>query len=47
MNNLLYHIVYIVMLLSFFTLSIQGPTLKDKVLGLLITCVNALIFFRG
>lgn len=46
-NNFYYNIVYIIMLSSFFTLSMQGITLKDKVLGILITLVNALIFWRG
>jgi len=37
---------YFLMLISFFMLSIQGPTLKDKVVGVLIFGVNALIFWR-
>jgi len=35
------------MLISFFGLSIQAPTPKDKAIGFLITALNALIFWRS
>lgn len=43
---MIYKIVYVIMLLSFGFLSCTGPTLKDKVLGGLLTAANALIFWR-
>jgi len=41
-----YHIVYVVMLLSFGYLSVTGADLKAKAIGILCLLVNALIFWR-
>jgi len=43
----MYYIVYSIMLISFFGLSLTDPTIKGKCLGILLTVVNALIFYKG
>lgn len=46
--NLSYYVIYSIMLVSFFTLSIISmPTLREKAIGILITLVNALLFWKG
>lgn len=42
--TILYRICYWVMLAGYLGVSIQAPTLKQKVIGLLLTIVNGLIF---
>jgi len=44
---MLYYILYPTMLISFFILSMTAPTPKEKAIGILITMVNALLFWRG
>lgn len=47
MTGKLYWIIYIMMVGSFFTLSMSTmPTWKDKAIGLLLTIVNGLLFWK-
>ena len=46
--NYLYYPIYGTMLLTYAILSVTAmPTPKDKLLGILLTIVNALIFWKG
>ena len=44
---MIYKFFYWIMLLSYFVLSIQGGTVRMKVLGFVLTIANALIFWKG
>jgi len=41
-----YRIILTIMLSSYLYISIQGSSLRMKLIGLLLTVVNALIFWR-
>ena len=46
--NYLYWILYVSMLVIFLTLSLTSmPTPKEKLIGVLITMLNALIYYKG
>ena len=48
LSNLIYWPVYITMLGTFLTLSLTSmPTPREKAIGLLITIVNALLYWKG
>jgi len=44
--NIIYKIAYYIMIISYLILSIYSPTLKGKLIGFLLTIVNALIFYN-
>jgi len=44
--NIIYKTAYYIMIVSYLILSIYSPTLKGKAIGLLLTIVNALIFYN-
>lgn len=47
-NNIFYWITYVTMLIAFLTLAmITMPTPREKAIGILITLVNALLFWKG
>lgn len=46
MKNLDYYIAYLLMVLSYSYLGITGPDLKSKLIGILLTIANGLIFWR-
>ncbi len=43
---MIYQIFYIVMLISYAGLGIMSPTIRLRVIGLLLVVVNGLIFWR-
>lgn len=46
--NNLYWPIYIIMIVTFLTLSLFSmPTPREKAIGLLITVVNILLYWRG
>jgi len=46
--NYLYWAIYGIMIASYATLSVTSmPTPKDKLIGILLTVVNALLFWKG
>jgi len=46
--NKIFWIVYITMIVCFAILSVTSmPTPREKVIGILITIVNALLYWRG
>ncbi len=44
---MIYWILYIMMLIGFTGLGVLSPSVKFKVIGLLLAIVNGLIFFKG
>ena len=44
---MLYWILYVMMVVGYFGLAVAVPTLRMKIIGLLLTTVNALLFWRG
>jgi hypothetical protein len=46
LNDKVYLILYVIMLGCFLILSTNMPTLRMKTIGLLITVVNALLYWR-
>lgn len=44
---MMYKIAYITMLISYAYLSFQSVDLKTKILGILLTIVNGIIFWKG
>ncbi len=48
LSSYLYWPIYIIMILCFLALSLTSmPTPREKAIGLLITMVNALLYWRG
>jgi hypothetical protein len=45
-NDKVYYILYTVMIICFFILSTNMPTLRMKAVGILITLVNALLYWK-
>jgi len=43
---MMYYLLYTIMLVGFLGLSIQNPDLKGKMIGILLTIVNALLFWK-
>jgi len=41
----MYKLFYYMMLVGYFGVSIQAPDLKTKIIGILLTVVNALLFW--
>lgn len=41
----MYKLCYWLMLMGYFGVSVQAPTLKLKLVGILLTTVNALVFW--
>ena len=41
-----YYICYVFMVIGFFGCSVMSPDIKTKVIGLLLTVVNILIFWK-
>ena len=46
LNNFCYNAIHVVLVLSFFILSLNVPGWKMKVIGLLLTVVNYLLFLK-
>ena len=46
LNTLWYNSIHVVLVLSFFILSLNVPGWKMKVIGLLLTVVNYLLFLK-
>lgn len=45
MVKLTYKILYYMMVIGYFGVAVQAPTLKLKLSGLLLTAVNAILFW--
>lgn len=43
---MMYQILYWMMVIGYFGISVSTPTLRLKIIGLLLTVVNALLFWR-
>ena len=43
---MIYWICYFLMLIGYFGLTIQAPDLKTKIIGILLTLVNGVIFYK-
>lgn len=46
-NNIMYNILYIMLLVGFLGCSLYSPSLRMKAVGILLTLVNGLLFFKG
>lgn len=43
---MLHWILYIMMLVGYVGLSVQAPTIKMKIIGVLLTVVNGMLFWK-
>jgi len=43
---MMYKILYWMMIISYFGISIQVPSFKMKIIGILLTIVNGLLFIK-
>jgi len=43
----MYKLFYFMMVIGYFGCAISVPTFKLKVIGILLTIVNALLFYKG
>ncbi len=46
LNPILYNILHATLVISFFILSLNVPEMRMKIIGLLLTVVNYLLFLR-
>jgi len=42
----MYDLFYLLMIIGYLGVSIQTPSLKMKIVGILLTIINAIIFWR-
>jgi len=42
----MYYFLYSIMLIGYIGVSLQAPDLKMKIIGILLTVVNAMIFYK-